>query len=49
MEDTAAEFARSFGHLDVLINTASIFPDSRVMSALDADLDYVCATRSRLT
>jgi NAD(P)-dependent dehydrogenase (short-subunit alcohol dehydrogenase family) len=43
MNDVAAELARSFDHLDVLINNASAFPDARVLSALDADLDIVRA------
>lgn len=43
MDDTATQLARSFGHLDVLINNASTFPDAEVLSALDADLDAVRA------
>jgi NAD(P)-dependent dehydrogenase (short-subunit alcohol dehydrogenase family) len=43
MDDAATELARSFGHLDVLINNASAFPDADVLSALDADLDVVRA------
>jgi NAD(P)-dependent dehydrogenase (short-subunit alcohol dehydrogenase family) len=43
MDAAAAELARSLGHLDVLINNASIFPDAEVMSVLDADLTYVRA------
>lgn len=39
----AAQVARSFDHLDVLINNASTFPDATALSALDADTDEVRA------
>jgi NAD(P)-dependent dehydrogenase (short-subunit alcohol dehydrogenase family) len=41
IDDVATQVAESFGHLDVLINNASTFPDVGVLSALDADLDAV--------
>jgi NAD(P)-dependent dehydrogenase (short-subunit alcohol dehydrogenase family) len=43
MDHAVTHVARSFGHLDVLVNNASIFPDADVLSALDADLDVVRA------
>jgi NAD(P)-dependent dehydrogenase (short-subunit alcohol dehydrogenase family) len=41
MDEAAGYLARTFGHLDVLINNASDMPDFRTLSALDADLDAV--------
>jgi NAD(P)-dependent dehydrogenase (short-subunit alcohol dehydrogenase family) len=41
MDEVVTQVAESFGHLDVLINNASVFPDVGVLSALDADLDAV--------
>jgi NAD(P)-dependent dehydrogenase (short-subunit alcohol dehydrogenase family) len=43
MDETVTHLARSFGHLDVLVNNASTFPDVDVLSVLDADLDVVRA------
>lgn len=43
MIDAAAHLDRSFGHLDVLINNASTFPDADVLSTLDTDVDAVRA------
>jgi NAD(P)-dependent dehydrogenase (short-subunit alcohol dehydrogenase family) len=43
MDETVTHLARSFGHLDVLVNNASVFPDVDVLSVLDADLDVVRA------
>jgi NAD(P)-dependent dehydrogenase (short-subunit alcohol dehydrogenase family) len=43
MDAAATALARSFGHLDVLVNNASVFPDAGVLSALDADLNAVRA------
>jgi NAD(P)-dependent dehydrogenase (short-subunit alcohol dehydrogenase family) len=43
MDETVTHLARSFGHLDVLVNNASTFPDMDVLSVLDADLDVVRA------
>lgn len=43
VDETVAHLARSFGQLDILINNASTFPDTGVLSVLDADLDAVRA------
>ncbi|HEX4250050.1 MAG TPA: SDR family NAD(P)-dependent oxidoreductase, partial [Pseudonocardia sp.] len=39
--EAADQVAQTFGHLDVLINNASFFPDHTALSALDADLNAV--------
>ena len=43
IDAATAQLARSFDHLDVLINNASTFPDAEILSALDADLNAVRA------
>ncbi|MFD2415777.1 SDR family NAD(P)-dependent oxidoreductase [Amycolatopsis pigmentata] len=41
MHEAAGHLTGLFGHLDVLINNASVMPDFKALSALDADLDVV--------
>lgn len=41
MDEAAGYLAHTFGHLDVLINNASVMPDFMTLSALDADMDAV--------
>lgn len=41
MDEAARYLTRTFGHLDVLINNASVLPDFGAVSAFDADLDVV--------
>jgi NAD(P)-dependent dehydrogenase (short-subunit alcohol dehydrogenase family) len=43
MSDVADRLTESFGHLDILVNNASVMPDFRVLSALDADMDALRA------
>lgn len=45
MDEAAAYLTRTHGRLDVLVNNASVMPDFRTLSALDADMD---ALRSAL-
>jgi NAD(P)-dependent dehydrogenase (short-subunit alcohol dehydrogenase family) len=39
MDEAAQYLMRTFGHLDALINNASVMPDFQTLSALDADMD----------
>lgn len=39
----AEQMGELFGHLDILVNNASVVPDFRTLSALDADMDEVRA------